>query len=137
MPIKGSNPFEEIEEMLERMGREFDGDPLGVARSTPVDVADRGDAFVVTADLPGFETEDVEVTLADSTLRIDAERSTSAETEDAEYVRRERRRESVSRSVRLPEAVDEEGVEATYTNGVLTVTLEKQSADGGTQIDIE
>jgi HSP20 family protein len=132
------NPFEKVEEMLRRMDQELDADPLGMATSpVSVDVRDRGDAFVVTADLPGFEKEDVEVTLADRTLRIEADHEAHAETGEGEYIRRERRHESASRSVRLPEAVAEDGIEATYSNGVLTVTLPKQDAEGGTQIDIE
>jgi HSP20 family protein len=90
----------------------------------------------VTADLPGFEKEDIEVTLADRTLRIEAEHDAEVSTE-GEYVRRERRHESASRSVRLPEAVAEEGIEATHSNGVLTVTLPKRDAEGGTRIDID
>lgn len=131
------NPFEKIEEMLQRMDQELGADPFGMGASpVSVDVRDRGDAFVVTADLPGFEKEDIEVTLADRTLRIEAEHDAAVSTE-GEYVRRERRHESASRSVRLPEAVAEEGIEAAHSNGVLTVTLPKQDAEGGTQIDIE
>ena len=131
------NPFEKVEEMLRRMDQELGGDPLGRAMSSiPVDVRDRGDALVVTADLPGFEKDDIDVTLADRTLRIEAEQE--AETsEDGEFIRRERRHKSASRAVRLPEAVAEDGIEATYSNGVLTVTLPKRDAEGGTRIDIE
>ncbi|MFB6295795.1 MAG: Hsp20/alpha crystallin family protein [Halobacteriales archaeon] len=135
--MRRDNPFEKIEEMLERMDQEFGTDPFGMgASSAPVDVRDAGDEFVVTAELPGFEKEDIEVTLADRTLRIDADRDSETATE-GEYIRRERRRESTSRSVHLPEAVAEEGIEASHSNGVLTVTLPKQDAEGGTQIDIE
>lgn len=134
MRFRGDNPFDEIEDLLDRMSRGFETEGMG--RSTPVDVADRGEEFVVTVDLPGFDKDDIEVTLADTTLRIAASRESSAE-EDGEFIRRERRRESTSRSVRLPETVDEDGIEASHTNGVLTVTLPKRDADGGKRIDIE
>lgn len=145
MTIGRRNPFEDIEDLFDRMtqefetmGRQFETEFGSLDSSVAVDVVDRDDEFVVTADLPGFEKDNIDVTLADSTLRIEAERETELDEEDEDYVRRERRRASANRSVRLPEAVDEDGITATYSNGVLTVTLPKISTDdGGRQIEIE
>jgi len=134
MPFQGDTPFDEIEDLIDRLSRGIETETIG--GSTPVDLADQGDAFVVTADLPGFEKGNIEVTLSNSTLRIAAHRETAAES-DGDFIRRERHRESVSRSVRIPEAVDEHGIEASYTNGVLSITLPKQDANGGTSIEIE
>ncbi|MFP8891190.1 Hsp20/alpha crystallin family protein [Natrialbaceae archaeon A-CW2] len=136
------NPFEDLEEMLDRLSEQFDGgvgtDGLPVPSSVPVDVVDRVDEYVVTADLPGFETEDIDLTLADGTLRLDAEDTDEDETLDEHYIRRERTQRSISRRIRLPEPVDEEGVSAGYNNGVLTVTLPKlEEGDDSKQIDIE
>ena len=135
--MRRDNPLESIETFIDRMEREFDADLLGRTGSIDVDVRDGDGEFVVTADLPGYDKDGIEVTLTDATLRIEAERGTDAEAESGEYIRRERTREFISRSVRLPEPVAEEGVSATFSNGVLTVTLEKRDAGGGTQIDIE
>lgn len=136
------NPFREIERVLDRINERFDDDigaELGL-HGVPVDVRDRGDAFVVTADLPGFDLEEVDVELRDQTLSIGAESSTENEAEDltGRYIRRERRTESVSRSVDLPEAVEVDAVEATFDTGVLTVTLPKatDNEDAHT-IDVE
>ncbi|MFT4890389.1 MAG: HSP20 family protein [Halobacteriales archaeon] len=135
------NPFEELEDMLERMSKQFEG---GVPGGLPtiggvaVDVADRDHEYVVTADLPGYETEDIEVTVNEGRLRIEADRETGAEEETDQYIFNERRRESVGRAVRLPEPVDEEAVTAEHTNGVLTITLPKEDVgDEGRRIDIE
>ena len=135
--MQPDNPFESIEEFIERMDQEFGAAPFGATESVAVDVRDGDGEFVVTADLPGYEKEDIEVTISDRTLHIEADHETHTETEEGEYIRRERRHESASRSVPLPEPISEEGVSATFGNGVLTVTLGKQGADGGTQIDIE
>lgn len=135
--MRGNNPFESIEEFIERMEPEFDADPFGAMGSIDLDIRDGDGEFVVVADLPGYEKDDIEVTLADSTLRIEAEHESHTESEEGEYIRKERRHESVSRSARLPEPIDEDGVSASFSNGVLTVTLAKRDADGGTQIDIE
>jgi len=137
------NPFEELEDAIERMSKGFEG---GMAptfgESVPVDVADRDGKYVVTADLPGFTAEDIEVTLDDGVLRIEADREGGAHEESVDeeghYIFRERTRTSVARSVRLPEAVDEESVSANHSNGVLTVELPKhRHSDEGHSIEVE
>lgn len=108
-------------------GGEFDVPRRGIATSQiGVDLADRGDEFVVSADVPGFEAEDIDLRLADETLHIIAERERADREEEKErYIKSERTRQSMHRSIRLPEPVDEDAVEAGYKNGVLTITLPK------------
>lgn len=137
MPIGRGNPFDEIEDLFDRITSELEGETWGRTSSVPVDVADTGNEFVLTVDLPGFEKDEIDVTIADTTVRIDAERETGTDVETDTYLRRERKRGTVTRSVRLPEPVDDEGVEASYASGVLTVTLPKLGGDGGTRIEIE
>jgi HSP20 family protein len=126
------NPFDEIEEMFEQMSDQFGqfGQMnVPATQSLSVDLADHDDKFEVTADLPGYDREDIDLSVADRTLRISAERDDSREESDGNYLRRERRRHSVSRSLSLPEDVEEEEASAAYTNGVLTVTLPKATSD--------
>ena len=139
------NPFEEIERMFERMGKQLEGfqPPSELTTgSVLVDVEDQGDSFVVTADLPGFDREEIELNLRDETLELSAshetEEETEEETETTTYVRRERRRSDVRRSVYLPDPVVAEETSATYENGVLTVRLPKAAPeeDEGTDIPV-
>lgn len=125
--------------MFERMGKQFEGfqPPSELATGTIlVDVEDTGEAFVVTADLPGFDREDIELNLRDDTLELSASHETAEETETATYVRRERRRSDVSRSVYLPDPVVAEETSAVHENGVLTVTLPKATPDEDEGTDI-
>jgi HSP20 family protein len=135
------NPFEEIEQMFERMNDQlgqFNDMSVPATQSLSVDLADHDDEFEVTADLPGYDREDIDLSVADRTLRINAERDESREEGEGNYLRRERRRHSVSRSLSLPEDVEEEEASAAYTNGVLTVTLPKATSDADSRsIDIE
>ncbi|WP_049900729.1 Hsp20/alpha crystallin family protein [Halococcus agarilyticus] len=135
------NPFEEIEQMFERMNQQlgqFNDMPVPGTQQLSVDLADRDDAFEVTADLPGYDREDIDLSVADRTLRITAERDESTEAGEGNYLRRERRRRSVSRTLSLPEDVEEEEASAGYTNGVLTVTLPKATGhDDSRSIDID
>jgi len=137
------DPFDELERMIERMNRRLES-AVGTGTADPtasglaLDVADEGDAFVVTADLPGFDSDRIEIRLDGTRLTIGAERETESDVAEADYVRRERRLESVNRSMTLPEEVVESDVSATHDNGVLTVRLPKATGDaGGTTIDIE
>ena len=127
--------------MFERMNDQFgqfDQMPVPATQSLSIDLADADDAFEVTADLPGYDREDIDLSVADRTLRISAERDESTEEGEDNYLRRERRRRSVSRSLTLPEEVEEDAASAAYTNGVLTVTLPKATGDGDSRsIDID
>ncbi len=136
------NPFEDLEDVLERVSRQVEegmtSGGLQVPSQVPADVVDTDEEFVVTADLPGYETDDIELTLTDGTLRLEATRTDELEIEEGEYLRRERSQKTASRRIRLPEPVDEDGVAAGYEDGVLTVHLPKVSgAEGSKSIDIE
>lgn len=136
------NPFDEIERMFERMNQQFGSFGIGMSDTLggiSVDVEDAGKKYRATADLPGFAREDIEVELEDDVLRIEAESDQERDRgDDQRYIHRERTRRSVSRSIRLPETVQEDAAEATYKNGVLTVTLPKRQTtdDGGTDVPI-
>lgn len=139
------NPFDEIERFFDRMSQQFEDidDIKGFQAPWPgqlkVDVADYGDEYEVTADLPGYDKADISVELTDDRLRIAAEHEEASEEESpGQYVRKERSKQSVNRSVTLPEHVDETAVEARFKNGVLTVTLPKaEDAEDAHSIDIE
>lgn len=137
------NPFEEIEDVFERMNRELSelGEQFGgeLGAGVPVDVIERDEEVVVVADLPGFDAEAIDVSLAGRDLTINAERE-SDETvagETDHYHRQERRSSSVHRQVRLPAEVADDGVTASYENGVLTVTLPTVARAEGTEIEVD
>ncbi len=136
------NPFEDLEDVLERVSRQVEegmtGGGLQIPSQVPADVVDTGEEFVVSADLPGYETDDIDLTLTDGTLRLEASRTDDREVEEGEYLRRERSQQAVSRRLRLPEPVEEEAVAAGYEDGVLTVHLPKVSgSEGSKSIDID
>ncbi|MFB6154404.1 MAG: Hsp20/alpha crystallin family protein [Haloferacaceae archaeon] len=144
--IDRRNPFRDIERMFEQLSEQFDESarwwegerPTSFAGSMSVDVADQAEAFVVTADLPGFEKDEIDVTISNSVLEIAAEHESETETREEDYLRQERTSSSMSRSLRLPEPVREDDVSAKYKNGVLTVTLPKtEPKEEGRDIEIE
>jgi HSP20 family protein len=137
------NPFEEIEELFDQLNAGFseinDTVESELAGSDMnVDVAERDEQIVVTADVPGFDSDEIEVTVQDRRLTISAESSEETEAEDDEtnYFRRERTTRSVSRTLTLPTDVEETEANASYENGVLTVELPKVASEQG-GVDIE
>lgn len=137
------DPFKEIEELFEQLNAGF-GEMSGEFASVGgaginVDVADADDQIVVTADVPGFDADDIDVSVTDRQLRIAAEHTEETEdTDDSEthYYRRERTKRSVSRTVSLPTDVKEREAVASYENGVLTVELPKASDESGVDIEV-
>ncbi|XVH30352.1 archaeal heat shock protein Hsp14 [Haloferacaceae archaeon DSL9] len=138
--MRRSAPFDEIERFFDHFGRGF-GDVSYGSGAMDIDIADYDDELVVMADLPGFDREDIDLTINDRMLTIRAERHFDTDSDGGSYLRRERRTESVSRRVQLPDEVREADAAANYKNGVLTVTLPKRDAgmddDDGRTIDIE
>lgn len=131
----------QFEELLDRWNGEEIAESWGMRSTTGmgIDLADREDEFVLTADVPGFDREDIDVRFADDTLHITAEKERTVRDDEEHYLRNERAHRTMRRSVRVPGDVDEDAVEATYRNGVLTVTLPKTEPTdrGGRRIDIE
>jgi len=80
--------------------------------------------LVVRADLPGIDPEkDVELTVADGMLRIEAERREEEKKEDEGYLRQELRYGSLARTLPLPEGVTESDIKATYKAGILEIRI--------------
>ena len=106
--------------------------------SMAIDVIDRDDAIEVAADLPGFDRDDIDITLSGDQLRIEARREPDVEEPEVRYLRRERGDRAMKRSVRLPDVVDDENTSATYSDGVLRIELPKADPrEDGRQIDID
>ncbi|MFP8952545.1 Hsp20/alpha crystallin family protein [Natrialbaceae archaeon A-arb3/5] len=150
-----SGPFDGIGELLDRLTRQIETAArtweseldnrsrldLSMGQSaTNIDVADEDDEFVVTVDVPGYETDDLEIRLAGERLSITGERAQMADHETSEdnYIRRERAVQSFSRQVPLPAPVAVDEVEATVNNGILTIRLPKREDETESHsIDIE
>jgi len=90
-----------------------------------MDVTENDNEYVLKADLPGLSESDVDVELDDNVLRISGERKSEHQESKDGYHRVERAFGRFSRSLRLPEGVTAEGVQANFDNGVLEVHIQK------------
>ena len=96
-----------------------------------LDVAERGDAYVIHAELPGVSPDQVDVSFEQNVLTIRGTKPASFDVAAEGEVRvfaAERVHGSFERSVRLPEFVDAEKIDASFANGLLTVTVPKAQA---------
>ena len=90
-----------------------------------VDVTESDTTYAISAELPGLEERDVEVTVADGVLTLKGEKTAVEEEKRENYYRQERVYGRFERSFRLPDEVEADKVEAHFKNGVLTVGLPK------------
>ena len=105
----------------------------GFALTPHMDVTETDKEIVVEAELPGIDEKDVSLSLQDGVLTIRGEKKHERDEQKENYRMMERRYGSFHRSVRLPDTVDEDKVEATFNNGVLKVSLPKRPEAIGKQ----
>lgn len=91
----------------------------------PVDVHESEEAFLFTAELPGLTRDDVSITLEDNVLTLSGERKFEEVGQDDAYRRIERSYGSFTRSFTLPHQVNQDKVEASFRDGVLTISVGK------------
>lgn len=115
--------------------------PEGVAASGAwhpnVDVYETDDSYVLKADLPGINKEDIKIDLNNDSLTLTGERKFEEKVEKDKYVRIERRYGSFSRSFALSDRVDRENIAANYKDGVLEITLPKKQEAKPKEIKVE
>lgn len=101
-----------------------------------IDVYEDEEHIFVEVELPGVERDQIDLTLEDGLLSLQAERTEENESKNKNYYVRERSRGQWTRSVRLPSPVNEETVDASFKDGILKVTLEKQRQAKGHKIKV-
>jgi len=100
-----------------------------VSRIPSVDVRETEKAYFLEMELPGFEEKDIEIRLDGSNLTINSKKEINEESsrEEGNYLIRERRSSSFSRSFKLPENADGEGISASFKNGILNMEIGKRA----------
>jgi HSP20 family protein len=127
--------FRELEQDFDT--RDFGGELRNRFGSVPVDVAETDDTITVKADLPGIEKDQIDVNVTENTVTIQAQDDREVREEGTDYIRQERRARNYNRTIRLPATVTPGTAQATYDEGVLTITATKESSGSGTSVDIE
>ncbi len=118
----GYDPFRDFEEME----RNFFGGASSALAGFRTDVSDTGEAYKLECELPGFKKEDIQINIENDCLTISAERRSNEEDKKTNFIKRERVYGSFTRSFDVS-GVDVDAIEASYNDGVLTVTLPKRA----------
>lgn len=100
---------------------------FGVSNPIKADIRENEKEYIIDAEIPGAKKEDIKLDLRDDTLTISVEHNEESKEERENYIRRERRYGSFSRSFYV-ENVKHEDVTAKYDNGILTVNIPKAEA---------
>ena len=111
--------------------------PDGERVELPIDMYQTADSVVVKASLPGFKPEEVDISVAGDTLTIKGEHKEEKEVKEEDYLYKERRYGSFTRSLPIPVQVKSDKGEAVFENGVLTLTLPKSEEVKPKQIKVK
>lgn len=105
--------------------------------SPPCNIRETEREFLVEFDIPGIKKEDVKIEIENNRLSVSGERTDKKEEKDARHFLSETTYGSFTRSFQLPAQVDENKIDARYTDGVLTVTVPKTTATKSKEIKIQ
>ena len=127
--METTDPLRAIDEMFDDLWQNwparFFSDTVRPVLRPAMDVVENEKEYGIRIDLPGLKSEDVKVEVEDGLLTVSGEVGDTIEKEGDRYHYRERSYGKFQRSVRLPNSVDANNVEATFENGVLNVILPK------------
>ena len=121
MSMMRSDPFRETDRLIQQLigGRQPSEGPMAV----PIDAYRKGEAFVIELDLPGVDSDSIELTVDQNVVTVSAKRRGPWADEGVDAVIRERPHGTFTRQLFLGENLDAERIEADYRGGVLQLTV--------------
>ena len=138
-----NSPFDELNRMRRDMERLSEGFSRGFTGGSSagvfplINLTEDKDAYYIRAELPGMNSDEIELSVTGDSISISGERKIVDEANDAKYHRRERESGKFSRILSLPGPIDVDKVDASSVDGVLTIKLPKSEAAKPRQISIK
>ena len=135
MVLRRWEPFREVVSLREAMDRLFEdgfirhprrGSHLRGEDTLSLDAYHTPESLVIKVAIPGVKPEDLDITVTGNTLTIKGEAKSEEEVKEESYFLREGRYGTFSRSVTLPRGLKTDEIEASYEDGVLTLTIPKE-----------
>ncbi len=133
------DPWQELDRIQNEMSRLL-RDTFGrvaVRRYPAINMWANNDQAIVTAELPGFDPDKLEITVLNDELHIKGERKLPEPEKDVTFHRKEIDVDSFQRTITLPFAVENDKVEAKFDRGVLTIVLPRAEADKPRKIQVK
>jgi HSP20 family protein len=129
-------PLTDLTAMERRMRRLFEDFGFAPALAPAADVYEAGREFVVELEVPGFDEQDLEISVSDHTLAIAGKRKETSEKKEKALLLRERLESHFERRFTLPPEADVANVKAEYAKGVLTVHVPKTAEQAAKKVTI-
>jgi len=138
-------PFRDMMSLRQAMDQLFEDSFIRPSRAWPelggeglaVDMYQTENDVLVKASLPGVKPEEVDISITGDTITIKGEHKEEQEVKEEDYLRRERRYASFNRSLEVPVSIKSDKAEATFENGILTLTLPKAEEVKPKQIKVK
>jgi len=147
MGVKGWDPFQDLNELQERMNRLFEEsiartrsveDGLLTGTWSPsVDIHETDEGLVLIAELPGVAKEDIHIDIKENLLILKGERKRDVNVKEENYYRMERYYGPFSRTFTFPYPVESEKIEANLKDGLLEIQLPRQKEQETKAITVE
>ena len=112
----------------------FDFLPVEQNKFPKVDITETENKFLISAELPGLDKKNVDLTFDEGTLTIKGEKKAEKEDTHGEFCSRERSYGTFQRSFEVPEIIDQNKIDASFINGVLTVTMPKKKPEAKKEV---
>lgn len=119
---------------------EFFSDAVATRRNSfapSIDISETEKQYVIDVEVPGMNKKDINLNVENNTLTISGERKFEKEEDNKQYHRVESHYGSFTRSFSLPENADYDSIDASYKNGILTITVDKSEKSLKKQIEIK
>lgn len=148
LAIRRESPFslfQEMDRMFDNLWRNFDDslfwpfrrrryepikwEEMPVFRTPLSNIIENENGYAITAELPGLDKGDIEITFQDGLIEIKGEQKREEKEEKEGYIRREYRSSTYYRAFNLPENIDDELIDANLDKGILTVKIPKKEPE--------
>jgi HSP20 family protein len=131
-------PWRDLYRLRDEMDKAFSDNRVRTSTEYPaVNIWSSSDDIVLTAELPGIDTKNIDLSISGDTLTLKGERNPEELKEDESYHRQERSQGKFVRSIKLPFIVDNNKVEAECKNGILKIRLPKAESEKQKKITIK
>ena len=132
------NPIRDLEREVDRLlqGMNLSLQARSSRRFPLINLLDEGDRYVLTAEIPGVELSDLDVSAANGILTLKGHRKAPPEARDDSFRRQERFQGAWQRNLQLPHRINEERMTAEYTLGILKVILPKVEGSAARSIPV-
>jgi HSP20 family protein len=151
LSLRRGNPFslfQEIDKMFDdiwgessmwpfRRRRPIKWEDIPYFRTPLTNITETDDSFNISAEIPGLDKGDIEITLQDGTLEIKGEQKEEKEEKEEGYVRREYSSASYYRAFELPDNIKDDEIDANLDRGILKVTIPKKEPEPKKKIEIK